>query len=242
MSYGHETRIQIGPMMTPMVKVFLGLNFGVYLLSTLDRTLKYYLLDQWLSLIPAAVTGGFQVWRLATYMFLHGPSPMHILFNMFVLWMFGPEVERVLGRRGFVSYYFFTGIGAGLCSYAIHPWSEIPVVGASGAMYGLLLAFGLFFPDRELLLFFVLPIKAKYLIVIAVVAELVFSVSGAQDGIAHVAHLGGLAFGYAYLKRRTLLPDVKYYWLRLRGWWYRRKFKVYSSDRKPKGGNPWGYN
>ena len=232
MSYGHETRIQLGPMMTPMVKVFLGLNFGVYLLSTLDRTLKYYLLDQWLSLIPAAVTGGFEIWRLATYMFLHGPYPMHILFNMFVLWMFGPEVERVLGRRGFVAYYFFTGIGAGLCSYVIHPWSGVPVVGASGAMYGLLLAFAVFFPNRELLLFFVLPIKAKYLVVIAVVAELLFSITGAQDGIAHAAHLGGLAFGYLYLKRRTLLPDFKYYWLRLRGWWYRRKFKVYSTERR----------
>jgi membrane associated rhomboid family serine protease len=219
--------------MTPLVRVFLGLNFGVYLLSTVDRTLHYYFLDQWFSLIPLAVTAGFQVWRLVTYMFLHAPTPLHILFNMFILWMFGPEVERVLGRRRFVVYYFITGIGAGLCSYAINPWSINPVEGASGAMYGLLLAFALFFPNRELLLFFVIPIKAKYLVVGLAVMELLFSLSSSSDGIAHAAHLGGLLFGLAYLKRRTLLPDMKYHWLRLRGWWYRRKFKVYTSPKKP---------
>jgi len=105
-------------------------------------------------------------------------------------------------------------------------------------MYALLLAFALHFSNQYLLLFFVLPVKAKYLVVGTVVLELLFSLSGVQDGIAHVAHLGGMIFGYLWLKRRTFLPDLKYRWLRLRGWWYRRKFRVVR-DEPPRRQNPW---
>ena len=224
--------------MTPMVKILLGLNLGAYVLLTIDRTAHTYFMDQWLSLIPLAVTTGGEIWRLVTYLFLHGQSPLHIMLNMLILWMFGPEIERVLGRRQFIFYYLLTGVGAGLCSLAVTPFSPHAVMGASGAMYALLLAFALYFPNQYLLLFFFLPVKAKYLVAGTVVLELLFSLSGVQDGIAHVAHLGGMVFGYLWLKRRTLLPDLKYRWLRLRGWWYRRKFKVVRS--RPEGNKrPW---
>ncbi|HOT01987.1 MAG TPA: rhomboid family intramembrane serine protease [Acidobacteriota bacterium] len=239
MSHTYQTRVAIGPPLTPVVKTLLILNIAVYLGQTLDRSLHYYWLDLWMSLIPVTVTLGGQIWRLVTYMFLHGPQLLHIVFNMLILWMFGPEIEGILGRRRFVAFYLITGVGAGLCSLAVSPFSTAAIVGASGAMYAILLAYAMYFPDRYLLVFFVLPVKAKYLVVATIVLELMFSLSGVQDGIAHVAHLGGMAFGYLLLRYRTLLPDLKYRWLRLRGWWYRRKFKVYRND-PPRRGGPWG--
>jgi membrane associated rhomboid family serine protease len=239
MDYRYQTRVTFGPPLTPLVKYLLILNVGVYVAQTFDRTLHHYWLDQWLALLPVTVTLGGQVWRLVTYMFLHGPQLMHIVFNMLILWMFGPEIENILGRRAFLAFYLLTGVGAGLCSLAVSPFSPAVIVGASGAMYAILLAFALYFPNRYLLLFFVIPVRAKYLVAATVVLELLFSVSGVQDGIAHVAHLGGMAVGYVLLRHRTLIPDLKYRWLRLRGWWYRRKFKVYRND-PPRRGGPWG--
>jgi len=243
MEYGTQTRIQFGPKMTPAVKMFLIINIGAYVLLTIDRTAtpanQLGFMDSWLALIPVTVTKGFQVWRLITYMFLHAMNPVHILVNMFILWMFGPEVERVLGRNRFVRYYFFTGIGAGLCSLIVKPFDFILVIGASGAVCGILLAFAIYFPNRMLLLMFVIPIKAKYLVIGLFVLELFLSISGSQDGIAHFAHVGGALFGYIFLKRKTILPDLKYHYLRLKGKWYRRKFKVYSNDDDHHRGNRW---
>ncbi len=235
MSYQYQTRISFGPPMTPMTRMFLFLNIGAYVLLTIDRTAGWHYMDLWLSLIPVVVIQGFQVWRLVTYMFIHGPL-IHILFNMFILWMFGPEIERVLGSSRFVKYYFFTGVGAGLCSLVVTPNSTALIMGASGVMYALLLAYAIYFPNRELLLFFILPIKAKYLVIGLVLFEVFLTVGGPQDHVAHFAHVGGALFGYIFLKRRTILPDFKYYYLRLKGWWYRRKFKVYTSDDDRRGG------
>ncbi|MBN2431974.1 MAG: rhomboid family intramembrane serine protease [Acidobacteria bacterium] len=235
MGYGYQTQIRFGPRLTPMVKILLFANIGVFILLTIDRTLtpinQLGYIDGWLALIPVKVTQDFQIWRLVTYMFLHGKGIFHILFNMFILWMFGPEVEQVLGPNRFLRYYFFTGIGAGLCSLLTNPFDFILVVGASGAIYGILLAFALYFPNRTLLLFFVIPVKAKYLVVGLVIFELLLSIQGPRDGIAHLAHVGGAAFGYLFLKRKTMLPDLKYGYLRLKGWWYRRKFKVYQGKK-----------
>jgi membrane associated rhomboid family serine protease len=172
-------------------------------------------------------------------MFLHGPNPMHILFNMLILWMFGPEIERILGSRRFVCFYFFSGLGAGLCSLVISPHSPYPVMGASGAMYALMLAFAIYYPNRYLLLFFFIPIKAKYLVAGTILLEIYFSVLGVQDGIAHVAHLGGLFFGFIFLKRKTILPDLRYHYLRLKGNWYRRKFKIHTGGRSRRDDNGW---
>src|SRR5690606_12189968 len=112
-----------------------------------------------------AVTENFYLWQLATYMFLHGGF-MHILFNMFALWMFGGELERTWGTRPFVRFYLVCGIGAGITTVLATPGSVIPTIGASGAVYGILLAYGILFPDRIIYLYMILPIKAKYFVMI----------------------------------------------------------------------------
>jgi rhomboid family protein len=141
---------------------------------------------------------GFEIWQLVTYMFLHG-SFTHIALNMFALWMFGMELENVWGSRKFFTYYMICGIGGGVANLLIAPLFTAtgPTIGASGAIFGVLLAFGLLFPDRLIFLYFFVPIKAKYFVVLYMILELV-SV-GSTDGIAHFAHLGGALVGLIYL-------------------------------------------
>ncbi len=151
-------------------------------------------------LVPGFVTRSFYLWQLVTYMFLHGGF-FHLLFNMFVLYMFGSELEGVWGTREFLKYYFMTGVGAGVLTVITSPNSLIPTVGASGAIYGLLLAFGLLFPERYIYVYFLIPVKAKYLVMIFGAIEFLAALSGRPSGVAHFAHLGGLLVGLVYLKR-----------------------------------------
>jgi membrane associated rhomboid family serine protease len=141
----------------------------------------------------------FYPWQLVTYLFMHADF-WHIFLNMFALWMFGMELENIWGSRKFMAYYFMCGIGAGLANLLIAPLfttMNVPTVGASGAVYGILVAFGMLFPDRPIYLYFLFPIKAKYFVAIYMIIEL-FSV-GSNTGIAHVAHLGGGLIGFVYL-------------------------------------------
>lgn len=232
--YRREVEVQFGPPMSPVVLGLLIANGLTYLLLTLDRTGHWGFIDLWLSLIPAAVTHLFQVWRLFTYQFLHSPHLSHIFFNMFTLWMFGPDVERVMGGGRFLRYFLLCGVGAGVCSVLVSWNSIVPVMGASGAIYALMLAYATFFPDRELLLFFVLPVRARYLVWGMVFLELFLSVSVSQDGIAHSAHLGGLLVGWLLLRRRLRPPSPKGLWLELRAWWWRRRFRVYRNETPPR--------
>lgn len=141
---------------------------------------------------------GFGFWQLFTYMFMHA-NFTHILFNMLALWMFGMELEHVMGSKKFLIYYLLCGFGGGLANLLIAPMftSVGPTVGASGAVYGVLLAFGMMFPDRPIYIYFLLPIKAKYFVVMYMAIE-IFSV-GSMDGVAHFAHLGGALVGFLYL-------------------------------------------
>ncbi|NIT69789.1 rhomboid family intramembrane serine protease [candidate division KSB1 bacterium] len=136
-------------------------------------------------------------------MFLHG-GIWHILINMFILWMFGCEVERTLGTREFTKYYTICGVGAGILHLLVNFDSGIPVIGASGAIFGVMVAFAVLFPDRiiTLLLFLFLPvqIKAKYLVMIFAGIQLFLGVFGSDIGVAYFAHLGGMAVGFVYLK------------------------------------------
>lgn len=149
-------------------------------------------------------------WQLISYMFLHG-AWWHILFNMYVLWMFGHILERVWGFRRFMHYYFFTGIGAGLTTVvaALMTGGGPSVnLGASGAIMGLLLAFGVLFPNQRIYLIFPpVPggIPAKYLVIGLAVLSVFFTLTGAFPGIGHITHLGGLIFGLLFLKGRGWL-------------------------------------
>ncbi len=150
-------------------------------------------------LVPAYVLGRAWIWQLATYMFLHG-GLLHIFFNMLFLWMLGSELERYWGSREFVKYYLVTGAGAGVINALVQPHSTVPIIGASGAVFGLIIAFAMAFPERELLLYFVIRIKAKYFAVLVGLLEIISLFALPNAGIARFAHLGGLVVGYLYLK------------------------------------------
>jgi len=140
----------------------------------------------------------FHFWQPVTHMFMHGGF-MHILFNMYALWAFGTPLEQMWGSKKFLVFYFSAGLGAAgiytLSNYFLQKYN-IPAVGASGAIYGVLVAFGMGFPDSKLaLIFFPVPIKAKYFIPVLILSDLVFGFTG-SDNIAHFAHLGGALFGF----------------------------------------------
>jgi membrane associated rhomboid family serine protease len=150
---------------------------------------------------PALVIEKFYVWQLFTYMFLHGGF-IHLFLNMYALLIFGIPVEQAWGGRRFLVYYFFTGLGAGITIMIVNTILgdvTTPTIGASGAVFGLLLAFGMLFPDAEILLFFFIPMRAKFLVLLYGGIELysLYS-SGAQSPISHAGHLGGIIFGLVF--------------------------------------------
>lgn len=192
-------------------------------------------------LVPHDVVHRFAVWQFATYLFLHDPHGFgHILFNMLALWMFGAELERTWGTRRFLNYYMLCGIGAGICVVIANFIFGNPAnatIGASGAIYGLLAAYGMLYPDRQILFSFLFPIKAKYFVLI-LGAIAFLSTFYANTGVSNVAHLGGMVFGYFYLKSEAFRRRSPGKPLDLRGSverWYkeyklqraRRKFQVY---------------
>ena len=160
----------------------------------------WYILNYWFALNPLAEGFNFQVWQLITYQFMHG-SFTHILFNMFALWMFGMEIENYWGTKKFLTYYLLCGIVAGLFQLFLTPLlgsSAAVTIGASGAVYGVLIAFGLMFPNRLIFLYFLIPVKAKYLIGFLIVLEFML-VDSAQSNVAHFAHLGGALAGFLFI-------------------------------------------
>jgi membrane associated rhomboid family serine protease len=145
-------------------------------------------------------SGFFLPWQIFTYMFMHGGF-MHLFLNMFVLWMFGVELENLWGPKKFLFYYLMTGAGAAIANLLIAPLftSTGPTVGASGAIYGVLAAFAFLFPNRPIYIYFFIPIKAKYMILLYMALDLFSIINSSNTGIAHVAHLGGAVVGFIYL-------------------------------------------
>jgi len=152
------------------------------------------------NMVKSAISGPFWPWQVISYMFLHGGF-WHLFFNMFALWMFGIELENMWGSKKFALYYFICGIGAAVANLFISPLFTYaaPTVGASGAIFGILVAFGYLFPDRYIYIYFFLPLKAKYLVIIYMALELYAGISSQQSGIAHIAHIGGAVVGLIYL-------------------------------------------
>jgi len=187
-----------GPV-TRYVKLLIIINIALYLIQVLTHLMGTNLIDIYLGLIPALVTQRFMIWQLATYMFLHA-NVMHILFNMLALFMFGSDLERTWGSKRFLKYYFVTGVGAGVCSWLVSVNSIVITIGASGAIYGLLLAYGVLWPNRVVYLNFLFPIKIKWLVLIYGAIAFISSISGNEPGVANVAHLGGMVIGLVYLK------------------------------------------
>jgi len=192
-----------GSMLPPAVKGLLIANGIVFVLQLFSGNT----LVQYGGLSPLRVAHG-AIWQLFTYMFLHGGF-LHLVFNMFALWMFGRELEHDWGTRFFLKYYLVCGVGAGVVTLLALWGQTIPTIGASGAIFGILLAYGMTYPDRYIYLWFFLPIKAKYMVIIFGGLELVASINQTTPGIGHFTHLGGLAVGFLYLKasgRRWSFP------------------------------------
>ena len=197
------------PSTTKVVRWLLVANIGMFLLQVfLFRPVFGNGSPPFLALVPAYFLGRGFLWQIVTYMFLHG-GIIHILFNMLFLWMMGSELERYWGGKEFLKYYLVTGCGAGLVSVLVQPHSVTRTIGASGAIFGLIVAFALAFPDRELLLYFFIRIKAKYFAVLVGALELIALLALPDMGIARFAHLGGLAIGYVYLKRERLAYPIR---------------------------------
>ena len=222
-----------GPL-TPAIKAIVVVNVAVFL-----ATLVVPAITLQFGLRPADVVARLHVWQLVTYMFVHA-GPTHLLFNMLALWMFGTELERIWGTTAFTKFYFACGVGAGLFQVVLgllpfgfaSQFYYPSVVGASGAIYGVLAAYALYFPSRPIVMFLLFPVPARYAVMIMGGLSLVFAMSGG-GGVAHTAHLGGLLVGYLYLKRNNvhLLSEIQYRFLKWRINRMRRKFDVYSGGR-----------
>jgi len=194
-----EYNVGFGSPVTPAVKKLILANLAVFIGQFFFQSFTTLRLEVIFGLVPALVVQKLFIWQLVSYMFMHG-GLFHIFFNMFALWIFGCEIERHWGSRDFYIYYFVTGIGAGIFNIIFEPGSAIPIVGASGAIYGLLLAFGLMFPERPIYIYFLFPIRAKYFVLIFGAIAFMSAFSARSDGVAHFAHLGGMIVGYIFLK------------------------------------------
>jgi membrane associated rhomboid family serine protease len=220
---------------TPVVKKLLIANVAAFVLAILIGAAGGGgVIHSFFMLTPYAVTRNFAVWQLVSYMFLHAGF-WHILFNMFALWMFGCDLERAWSGRRFLYYYFITGIGAGMTVVLLSPSSITATVGASGAIYGILLAFGMMFPNRIILVpiffFFFFPVPAKILVMILGGIAFLSALSSPGDTISHVAHLGGLVVGFLYLRGRPSYFEFRNRYYRWRRQRLQRQFQVYMGKQ-----------
>ncbi len=229
-----DVRVSFGPPLTWVVRNLIIVTAAAFLVTYLPAVLLGWGLPfRLLGLRPYDVTHRFFIWQPVTYLFLHAGF-FHILFNLFALWMFGSDLERLWGSQRFLFYFFLTGIGAAAFDVILQPSSLSTTVGNSGAVYGILLAFGLLFPNRPIFLWLLVPVKAKYFVMVMVLIEFVSSFSNPGSKISHIAHLGGMIFGFLYL-RGGGLPyrlQLRYHeWRRAR---LRKKFEVYMREQDEK--------
>jgi len=226
--YDHRSTFGLAGRVTPGIKGLIIANVAVFALQTAARLTDRGGLEPIFGLHPSVAFLALWLWQLVTYMFLHSSNGLtHILFNMLFLWMFGTELERAWGTRLFLKYYFLCGIGAALTTSLLF-WNST-TIGASGAVFGIMLAYGMLFPNRQVYFAFLFPMRAISFVLLSVGIE-VWSLLGLDDGVAHIAHLGGMLFGYLYLKRAwrvgPFLADLRW---KLR----RRRFKVVDRVEKP---------
>lgn len=235
----------------PGVKWLLITNTVVFVLYYLATILGLASLFGPFRLIPEQAVQELHIWQPFTYLFLHDPLGFgHILLNMLSLYMFGKTLEETWGTERFLRYYFTCGIGAGLCVILggyLTSTAFVPTIGASGAIFGLLLAFGILFPDATVLFSFFFPIKAKYMVMIVGAITFLSSLQ-VNSGVSHIAHLGGMLVGFLLLKTTqgqtamrkprgpSLTRRVEQAWADYKLRRARKKFQVYMSKQNRKGG------
>jgi membrane associated rhomboid family serine protease len=187
--------------MPPVTLALIVANVAMYFLEQVAPALMYPLA---LWPLGGGTSGapGFAPWQLVTYAFLHG-GMLHLAFNMFALYMFGSAIEQVFGTRRYLTYYFVSVISAAITqlAFALLSGGIYPTVGASGGVFGLLLAYAIYFPNNRVMLIFPpIPMPARVFVLVYAALELFLGVTGTQEGVAHFAHLGGMIGGFALLR------------------------------------------
>jgi membrane associated rhomboid family serine protease len=185
-------------LLSPFIKWMLIANAAIFIIQNLPVVVPGLAdITPYLGLTPALFWAGFPkfIYQVFTYMFLHAGF-WHIFFNMLALWMFGTEIEQTWGTRSFARFYFICGLAGALGTLLVFPHQPIPTIGASGAIWGILVAYWLMFPDRNLYLYFLLPIKVRW----AIPGLLILSIFTSGENVAHMAHIGGAVCGLLYLK------------------------------------------
>ncbi len=205
--------VRFGPKLTPVVKYFLFACGGMYLVQNIFPAMAGAF-----SLNPSRFFSGW-LWQLVTFNFLHA-NLMHLMMNMLMIWMFGGELEMKMGKRRFIILMAVSGMGAGFCQALAMAGMEALIMGASGVVFGLLLVYGMTWPDRIVLVMFIFPMKVKWMVALFGVIEFMAVVGGGQPGIANLAHLGGMLFAYIFMRYDTI-------YMRLRRAYYERKLDRY---------------
>ncbi|MCB1144198.1 MAG: rhomboid family intramembrane serine protease [Leptospiraceae bacterium] len=226
MGNNYQYQIRFGPAFTPIVKALVILNSAIFLLFIILDSMNlsgiklFFMLD-------SNKVNQFYIHQLITYSFLHAGF-FHLLFNMLTLWMFGSELEALWGRRNFLAFYLFSSLGGGVLTWLVNFfYPQGLVLGASGGVIGVMVAYALIWPNREVLFMLFFPIKIKYVILIILFPMMLFS---EKDNIAHIAHLGGALFGliYFYLHRKYRFDFDSLF--NLDDFIRRRKFKMYQEE------------
>lgn len=202
----------------PVLKNILTINIIVFVATLMAQSRGSYIMDR-LFAFYAPSSPYFRIWQPVTYMFMHG-GWLHIFFNMYTLVIFGGIVERMIGSRKFLIFYLLCGLGAAGLHYLVTSLiggSLVPMVGASGAVYGVLVAYAMLFPDSRMTLIFPpVTLSAKWMVLVFVGIEMLTGVTGSMEGVAHFAHLGGMLAGYLLIlywkKRGTLFDREDFRW------------------------------
>ena len=195
---------------TEAIKILIGVNIIIFLLKIISQNPATPFFNPIVDLFGlSSSTVWPRIWQPFTYLFIHKDF-LHVFFNMFVLWMFGSELESIWGRKAFLRYYFTTGVSAGFVWLMLNlSNANHTLAGASGAVYGILLAFGMIFPNRTVYLYFLFPIKVKYLVMFLVATEFILSMNTASD-ISHITHLSAVAIGFVYLRYFWRWKDIQF--------------------------------
>ena len=195
---------------TEAIKILIGANIIIFLLKIISQNPATPFFNPIVDLFGlSSSTVWPRIWQPFTYLFIHKDF-LHVFFNMFILWMFGSELESIWGRKAFLRYYFTTGVSAGFVWLMLNlSNANHTLAGASGAVYGILLAFGMMFPNRTVYLYFLFPIKVKYLVMFLVATEFILSMSTTSD-ISHITHLSAVVIGFVYLRYFWRWKDIRF--------------------------------
>ena len=239
-SYASGDMLRLGGMMTPAVKWLIIANSIVFIFELiLGDSVQGFI--RFFGAVPQLFWESLYFWQLFTYMFVHSPlDPFHILLNMLILWMFGITFERLWGTRRFLIFYFVGGLAGGLAVVLLSgvsgTMSNIPTIGASGAIYALIMAFGVWFPERNVYIYFFIPVKAKWLVRFIILITVLMAITGSNPGVSYAAHGGGLLAGYimtsGIYKPRVLGGKLKWFYWKLQELYYRARLRLERRRRR----------